>query len=851
MKFTFAPWLFPFLALSPFVRAEVHPAPAHEASQYRFPAALWGMLKSGLDVPVLLENRPAGTDAAAPCNDTCYLQIGRASLFTDADRLGLRNVMIENNDSDVRLSPELLTLLGGDSDRKFDPQMKMTITPWAWFTLDVVRMRLILHVLQQGYGIRIKPRQYDIDDPTSQGLSSTLSYQFGGYSSRSARGMTSNSGYLNANALLSRGIDHLIVDSAMYVGNSFSSDRGGRINAALWERDYKGMRYAAGVLDSWKMQSVGNITALDGGEVYGFSVGNAASSRKREKSLSLTPVVVFFATAGEARIYREGKLIGIQRFDVGNHEIDTSQMPYGIYSVDVEVVSGGKVLSRSPFHINKPFSADITEDVRWQLWGGAYHRNNSWANNEDDIKTTYDRKRKEMLSLLGVSLGKSYRRLEWNLSTYMLKNQAIGELSLSARILSWFSLNTQGMSSSDGSKRTNVGSNVTLPWNAGNAWLNYSKLSTGRFLALYETQGVNWGLALNIPSVGFYNGGIVTFNEDRDTVYGYVRRRLDYSQSLYAGRYGTVRMRAGAASNTTRNRTTRHDRERFVMLDFAIPIGNAISVGLSHSRDAGTNLNMTASRQFDNDYLKSMSANLSKAFSGGVGRDLAGGVLANIDTPYNSNSLSVQTDNQRGWNTTLTSQGSLGLAGSHLGAGKEPGNAGVLIDTGLKGDAKLMLDVDGTARALTGNRNYIPLRAYNRYQLSLMNSAEDLDSYEVSSGAKNSVTLYPGNVVYLQPQVRKIVTVFGRLLDGQGQPLANRKIKNRFGLAESGSDGRFVIDVDTQHPVLNIETSDQSQCAIDLQIKPKTGAQWIGDVHCQPQQLALQPTHPSAGNRKS
>lgn len=33
-------------------------------------------------------------------------------------------------------------------------------------------------------------------------------------------------------------------------------------------------------------------------------------------------------------------IIGIQRFDVGNHEIDTNLYNYGIYSVEVEVVSG-------------------------------------------------------------------------------------------------------------------------------------------------------------------------------------------------------------------------------------------------------------------------------------------------------------------------------------------------------------------------------------------------------------------------------------------------------------------------------------------------------------------------------
>ncbi|MRF87931.1 TcfC E-set like domain-containing protein, partial [Escherichia coli] len=131
----------------------------------------------------------------------------------------------------------------------------------------------------------------------------------------------------------------LLIDGSGYV-NENSSDT--QMNAAMWERDYQGMRYAAGMLNGWAMQSLASVSGIAGGEVYGVSVGNQANSRKRDNTLSLTPVVVYFPTAGEARIRRDGQLIGIQRFDVGNHEIDTSSLPYGIYNVEVEVVSGSR-----------------------------------------------------------------------------------------------------------------------------------------------------------------------------------------------------------------------------------------------------------------------------------------------------------------------------------------------------------------------------------------------------------------------------------------------------------------------------------------------------------------------------
>ena len=162
-----------------------------------------------------------------------------------------------------------------------------------------------------------------------------------------------------------------------------------------------------------------------------------------------------------------------------------------------------------------------------------------------------------------------------------------------------------------------------------------------------------------------------------------------------------------------------------------------------------------------------------------------------------------------------------------------------------------MLDVDGRSYPLKGNRNYIPLPPYSNYKIELMNSADTLDNYEIDDSYKNKVALYPGNVVHLTPRVKKIVTVFGRLVDKYGHSLAKRRIKNSFGLAETESDGRFVIDVDTLKPVLDIETSDNSVCSITLEFKSTQGAQWLGDVKCTADSYVANTSVSDKGSNKS
>lgn len=393
------------------------PALAHAASSsvvianYRFPDSLYALLEQGIKIPVYLVNTRSHSAQQGNHEGTAseYVRIGDVTLFAKDLKLGLRDVQVQESDNGIRLSKEMRTLLQSINDKQFDDQMRIPVSTGSAFELDQKKMRLLLNLSQSDYGVNIRPREVDIDAPESDDLSGTFSYNLGAYHTESGYGDSWSSGYLNARNWISMGVDHVLIDGSGYVNES-SSDT--QMNAVMWERDYQGMRYAAGMLNGWAMQSLASVSGISGGEVYGVSMGNQANSRKRDNTLSLTPVVVYFPTAGEARIRRDGQLIGIQRFDVGNHEIDTSSLPYGIYSIEVEVVSGSRTVSRSMYTVNKPFSSNVSETLRWQMWGGMYSRDKSVVNykkyakhkNEQDntYYYDYDTKHKDTMSLVGL-----------------------------------------------------------------------------------------------------------------------------------------------------------------------------------------------------------------------------------------------------------------------------------------------------------------------------------------------------------------------------------------------------------------------------------------------------------------
>ena len=211
---------------------------------------------------------------------------------------------------------------------------------------------------------------------------------------------------------------------------------------------------------------------------------------------------------------------------------------------------------------------------------------------------------------------------------------------------------------------------------------------------------------------------------------------------------------------------------------------------------------------------------------------MSGGGSVSFDTPWNSNILSVQSGTSKGWNSTLTSDGSVGWSKEAVAAGKGTHSAGVIVSTGLKSDESLTLKLNGRTERIKGDKTWLSLPAYQAYDLEVMNSETGTESYDIGANARRHITVYPGNTVVMKPQVKKIVTLFGRLVDANGNPVSATQIKNHVGLTRTENDGRFVIDVDKNNPVLSIATPDDSVCEVRLDIASNRGALWLGDISC-------------------
>ncbi|ENU6148219.1 CS1-pili formation C-terminal domain-containing protein [Escherichia coli O103:H2] len=729
------------------------------------PQAFSQALQDGMSVPLYIHL--AGSQGRQDDQ-----RIGSAFIWLDHGQLRIRKIQLEESEDNASVSEQTRQQLMALANAPFNEALTIPLTDNAQLDLSLRQLLLQLVVKREALGTVLRSRSEDIGQSSVNTLSSNLSYNFGIYNNQLRNGGSNTSSYLSLNNVTALREHHVVLDGSLYGIGSGQQDS--ELYKAMYERDFAGHRFAGGMLDTWNLQSLGPMTAISAGKIYGLSWGNQASSTIFDSSQSATPVIAFLPAAGEVHLTRDGRLLSVQNFTMGNHEVDTRGLPYGIYDVEVEVIVNGRVISKRPQRVNKLFSRGrgVGAPLAWQVWGGSFHMDR-WS--ENGKKT---RPAKESW-LAGASTSGSLSTLSWAATGYGYDNQAVGETRLTLPLGGAINVNLQNMLASDSS------------------WSNIASIS---------------------------------YNDDRR--YNSHYYTADYYQNVYSGPFGSLGLRAGIQRYN--NGDSNANTGKYIALDLSLPLGNWFSAGMTH-QNGYTMANLSARKQFDEGTIRTVGANLSRAISGDTGDDktLSGGAYAQFDARYASGTLNVNSAADGYVNTNLTANGSVGWQGKNIAAsGRTDGNAGVIFNTGLEDDGQISAKINGRIFPLNGKRNYLPLSPYGRYEVELQNSKNSLDSYDIVSGRKSHLTLYPGNVAVIEPEVKQMVTVSGRIRAEDGTLLANARINNHIGRTRTDENGEFVMDVDKKYPTIDFRYSGNKTCEVALELNQARGAVWVGDVVC-------------------
>lgn len=380
------------------------------------PQAFSQALQDGMSVPLYIHL--AGSQGRQDDQ-----RIGSAFIWLDDGQLRIRKIQLEESEDNASVSEQTRQQLMTLANAPFNEALTIPLTDNAQLDLSLRQLLLQLVVKREALGTVLRSRSEDIGQSSVNTLSSNLSYNFGVYNNQLRNGGSNTSSYLSLNNVTALREHHVVLDGSLYGIGSGQQDS--ELYKAMYERDFAGHRFAGGMLDTWNLQSLGPMTAISAGKIYGLSWGNQASSTIFDSSQSATPVIAFLPAAGEVHLTRDGRLLSVQNFTMGNHEVDTWGLPYGIYDVEVEVIVNGRVISKRTQRVNKLFSRGrgVGAPLAWQIWGGSFHMDR-WS--ENGKKT---RPAKESW-LAGASTSGSLSTFSWAATGYGYDNQAVGETRL-------------------------------------------------------------------------------------------------------------------------------------------------------------------------------------------------------------------------------------------------------------------------------------------------------------------------------------------------------------------------------------------------------------------------------------
>lgn len=794
---------------------------------YIIPPAFVMALEEGMSVPVFLR-----LDNETQQNQS-EEKIADAVIVIDKGKLKLTNIHLIDSKQGPTLNHLLVESLEQQKETFFNENNGIVIDNDATLRLDISSFNLSLDVDKNAFSPKKRIRQFSLGNSSVNSVTGVANYDVGFFQSRVKDSKDSSSSYFNLDSLIAFAEHHINVNASAYsIGKSNANME---LYRAMYERDFDGFRFAAGLMSTWNLQSIASLTTLSSSKIYAVSIGNNSASTVVNKQHSLTPIYAFLNSPGEVRIYRQGKLLNIQNFPMGNYEIDTSILPFGIYDVTIETVVDGKIVTTQNQTINKSFGASSAnfDKINWEIYSGYVDFDKkSYVRNDNSLSQTPAKS-----YLLGGSVASSFpifSGLNIQTSNYGFDNYLVNETNVNLSVNEHISVSWQGMFENHASHRNIATISTNLPKGIGAVWASKEKALIKGDLPIYDADSYSYGGTINFDKI-IDRTGSFTISKTNDRRIGSDSINYEYSNTLFSGRYGTVGIRTGVQRYHYDNQNSTN--EKYINLEFSLPLSTWLSTGVSSS-NGNIKANIYANKNFEDSMVTNAGVSVSKLVKdkNNGESDFSTLAYASYDMKYNSGTVTINRPDNNRINGNLTSRGSVAYSDGKIMPSGQQGKSGVIINSDISGNGRMVAKVNGQNHLISGTNTFIPLSPYSDYDIQLMNDGKSKDSFDIVSGRNKLVTLYPGNIAIYQPEVRQLVTVFGRLKSPNGEFIKYAFIRNHIGRTKTDHDGSFSMDVDVRYPVISLLQADEKTiCEADLDLEGARGALWIGDVTCDPQ----------------
>ncbi|MGN7742378.1 CS1-pili formation C-terminal domain-containing protein [Pseudomonas sp. 22526] len=572
----------------------------------------------------------------------------------------------------------------------------------------------------------------------------------------------------------------------------------------------------------------------------GVMLGSSDSLAKGGAKPSVYPIYVTANREAVVEIYRNGSLINTQQVPPGLQALDTRPLPSGVYDIEVRLIEDGTETSRTDELVYKPNNwSNPNQRWRYNAFFGRESQLLSSRDNQDDGDLTAGAAVNYLLhprAIVGLSARQVKDQNQLGTSVDLgLSNQS----SLYASV---YQAQDRGVGM-DVQALHNYGSgSVILSHNR--SWLDnrdtWETLLDGRRVRQRNPYNGNvsnssLGVSHRLNSQNSLNARLSHSEGQIEGVglnLGWMRNAKLFGHDTH-WRLSVFDRPASASSGNERNRG--------VDLSLSMALGSAgkrvtASVGSRTSRDgqADRNASLGYQQDIESGPLRSVNAAVQ---SDTYGMGLTGSALFETDVATGDVQLQRSSYNQNLYasmnlNSNLIVGGSqVALTGQHHGS-----EASMIVDIESDLDAIHLRadDLSGTSAILKPGRNVVPVAAYKAGNVQFDFQGTDAPAATIQP-ARARYHLNKGGVAYQKVRIMKTQTIFGRLVDAQGQPMKGHHVVNHASRGVTEVDGFFSIELSASTPTLEVIRDEQVVCrfALDLNTLPVEGdVLMAGDLRC-------------------
>lgn len=577
------------------------------------------------------------------------------------------------------------------------------------------------------------------------------------------------------------------------------------------------------------------------GVMYGSSDSLAINSPMP----SVYPIYVTANRQGSVEVYRDGLLINTQSVPAGLQTLDTRPLPGGIYEVEVRLIEDGQITSTTQ-EVYKP-SNWRNLDERW--------RYNLFAGEESKLLSNWDQQSSGSPTAGAAVNYLMHPRVILGLSARQIREKLQYGTSIDWTLANHVSLYANVYKTEDHGTGLDVQSlynygSGSLVISHNRSWLDttdiYETLPDGtrvRQRNVYVGQTSNSSLALNhrLNSKNSINGR-VSHSEGNVEGFGVDlgwTRRTELFGSDANWRLSLFDRPGSFSSGNARNRGV----DLSINVALGAP-GEQItgSIGSRTAREGGRDNNASIGWRKDlkDHVLQNVSVTaLTDTYGVGVSS------LANFRTDAINGDGFIQRSSYNGnFTGGLNLDSTLVLGGQQMlmTSQYEMRGAGMIVDVESDIDdiALRADDYSGGTVALKPGRNFIPITAYQNSSVSFDFEGNHVPAATIQP-ARTRYHLNKGGVDYRKIRVMKTLTVLGRLVNEQGQPLKGHHVINHASRGVTEVDGFFSMEMNAGSPTLEVRHDNRLLCQFRLDAsrhRSENNVLMIGDLRCTPDTLA-------------